>query len=393
MFFVTLFVFVVTLGVLVLVHELGHFFTAKKMGVRVEEFGFGLPPRMLGIYRDPETKKWKRVGMRRMNAPQTIYSLNWVPLGGFVKIKGEQGERGEDKDSFAHKSIGKRVLILSAGVMMNVVLTIFLFTLGYMIGMPRDIDDAQNLKFAKIKKQEIVISGVLKNSPADLAGIRAGDAVMAVDDNKFSAISDIQNYIREHAGEKIALTFSRAGMIKNTLVQPKIIEGTDRPVLGVDLSTIATVSYPWYRALPEGIKTTFSFAREILLAFWNLLKNIIISQKISVELSGPVGIAVMTGEVTKLGFIYILQFAALLSLNLAIINFMPFPALDGGRVLFLLIEKIRGKPINVKIESLIHSIGLYVLLALVVLITYKDIIRFSDRLGVLWNTILGIFVI
>lgn len=388
--FFTFIVFVVILGLLVFVHELGHFFTAKKSGVSVEEFGFGLPPRIFGIYKDSQSKKWKKVGIKSHIAPTTIYSLNWIPLGGFVKIKGEQGENANDPDSFGNKPIGKRILIISAGVIMNIFLSAFLFFVGYTIGMPQEIDDSIG-KFAKISNEQIIISGVFEKTPAQEAGVKPGDAIIDIDGQKFNNIENIQKHIKEKSGEEMNLHINRDGVETFIKVTPKILDTIESPVIGVDLTHIGVVAYPWYIAIWEGIKTTGFFLKEIVVAFFDLIKNLIVAQRVSVDLSGPVGIAVMTGEVTRLGFIYILQFAALLSLNLAVINFMPFPALDGGRALFLVIEKLRGKPVNPKVESLIHSIGLYALLILVVIVTYKDVIRFSDKFKNIWSSFLNIF--
>lgn len=387
----TFIVFVIVLGLLVFVHELGHFLTAKKSGVRVEEFGFGLPPRIFGVYKDGKSNTWRKIGMKMHIAPTTIYSLNWIPLGGFVKIKGEQGENAHDTDSFGNKSISKRILIISAGVIMNILLAIFLFFIGYMIGMPKEIDSTINSRFAKIKNEEIIITAVFDGLPAKKDGIMPGDAIQNIDNNTFSTIEKIQEYMQSKKDSAINVQIKRMNQTITFTLTPEIIQETKKVGIGVGLTSIGTVSYPWYIAIFESVKTTMYFVKEILIAFYNLIKNLIITRHVSVELSGPVGIAVMTGEVTRLGFIYILQFAALLSINLAIINFMPFPALDGGRVLFLIIEKLRGKAANARIESLIHSIGLYVLLLLVVVVTYKDILRFSDKFKSLWSSLFGLF--
>lgn len=374
----TIITFIVILGLLVLAHELGHFITAKRAGVRVEEFGFGLPPRLFGLYRDPKTKKWKMAGIKTKTAPTTIYSLNWILLGGFVKIKGEQGENAGEEDSFAHKSIGKRICIVSAGVIMNIILTIILFSFGYLIGMPRQIDETIDNRFAKIRNEQIVITNVLKGFPADLAKIQQGDRIVEIDGKLFITIDEIQKYVNSKGNTPLNIRMRRDGKIYDLSLATKPLPKSENLGMGVELAKVGIVSYPWYIAGIQGVLTTLGFANEIVSAFFNLLKDLIISQRVTIELSGPVGIAVMTGEVTRLGFIYILQFTALLSLNLAIINFIPFPALDGGRALFLIIEKIRGKAVNAKMESIIHSIGLYFLLLLILAVTIKDVSRFSN---------------
>lgn len=387
----TLLIFIVILCVLVFVHEFGHFITARRAGIRVDEFGFGLPPRIFGYYRDPLTKRWRRAGMKTHLAPSTIYSINWIPLGGFVKIKGEQGEYKDESDSFAHALMGKKVLILSAGVLMNVALAATLFIAGFMIGVPKELDESINYRIARVKNEQILISGVLKDSPAEKAGMVAGDIIKTIDGKEFAGVEDIQQHIQSSGDAEITISVTRSGILHAYTLLPQPIGNDARPIIGVDLTHIGIVSYPWYISVWEGIRVTGFFMQEIIRAFFNLIKNLILTQQVSVDLSGPVGIAVMTGEVTRLGFIYVIQFMALLSLNLAIINFLPFPALDGGRVFFLLIEKIRGKPVNAKTEAFIHSIGLYILLLLVVFVTYKDILRFSDTFKNLWESIKNVF--
>ena len=383
--------FLIVLGILVFVHELGHFFVARRSGVRVEEFGFGLPPRIFGFYKDPSRKIWKYVGKNTHDCPTTIYSINWVPLGGFVRIKGEQGENIQDTDSFAHKPIYKKIIILSAGVTMNVLLAIILLSIGYIIGLPREIDDSAQLPWAKISNEMIYINEVVKDYPADKAGIKAGDIIESVDKTKFSNIADLQNYISKKNNVPLELSIKRneENIVLN--VTPIDDEKNNKVIMGVMLAKMGFVSYPWYIAFWEGFKTTMFLIKEILIAFYMLFVNIITTHTVSVSLSGPVGIAVITGQVAKMGFIYILQFTALLSLNLAIINFLPLPALDGGRVMFLLIEKIRGKAINPRIEATIHNIGLYLLFLLVLIITYSDVMRFSDKFVLLWQKITNLF--
>lgn len=389
--FLALITFIIILGLLVFVHELGHFVVARRSGVAVEEFGFGLPPRIFGIFKDPQTKKLKLTGRKNDAKPNTIYSINWIPLGGFVKIKGEQGEFSKDSDSFANKPIWKKIKILSAGVTMNVLLAIFLLSIGYMMGLPREIDDSISLPWAKISHETIYITDVVKNFPADKSGIKAGDAIVSLDGKNFLKVADLQEYINQKNNTPIEISIKRKDEQLNLKLMPKEDEKSKKIIMGVMLAKMGFISYPWHIAIWEGIKTTLYLTKEIIVAFYLLFINLITTQKISVSLSGPVGIAIITGEVAKMGFIYILQFTSLLSLNLAIINFLPLPALDGGRVMFLLIEKIRGKAINAKVESLIHNIGLYLLFLLVLMITYSDVIRFSDKFVSLWNKITHLF--
>ena len=387
----TIITFVLVLGILVFAHEIGHFVSAKRLGVCVEEFGFGLPPRIIGTYKDPATKKWKIAGIKTRTRGATIYSFNWIPLGGFVKIKGEQGENPEEEDSFSHKSIAKRIFILSSGVAMNVILALGILTLGFIIGLPREINEKEiNSRWAKIKDEKIYVTDVLQDYPAEKANIKPNDIILAINDIAFSDILKLQEYTNIHAKETLKISLERNHKKITAELSPKI-EKDGRALMGVLLSKMGIVSYPWYIAIWEGAKATVYLIKEIIIAFIMLFKNLIIAKKAIIELSGPVGIAIITGEVARMGIIYILQFTAILSLNLAIINFLPFPALDGGRVLFLCLEKIRGRAINARIESYIHNIGLYLLFLLVIVITYNDILRFSDKFIHLWGRITQLF--
>lgn len=366
--FLTLVVFIFILGLLVFVHELGHFVAARKNGVKVEEFGFGFPPRIFGVKRG-----------------ETIYSINWIPLGGFVKIKGEAGEYKEDADSFVHKKIWQRALILASGVLMNFVLAAVLLSFGFMIGLPQVVDG--DLGPAKVRDAKIQIVQILGGTPAEEANLKTGDTILSIDGQKIERIDGFQNYLAGKVGSRVKFVFERDGVNFEKEITPVVLAETGRGGIGIGLLKSGIVSYPWYFALWKGAESTVLFTREILIALYELIKNLIITQKVAVDLSGPVGIAVLTGQVARMGFIYLLQFTALLSINLAVINFLPFPALDGGRLLFLAIEKIRRRPVSQKIENLIHNIGFALLMILILLVTYRDVVRFGDKFAGLWERI------
>lgn len=380
----TILLFIVILGLCIFVHEIGHFFAAKKTGMRVEEFGFGFPPRIIGIQKD-DNKKWRLVKRNKKDHPDedpaggTIYSINWIPVGGFVKIKGEQGDMQGDHDSFTQKKIWKRAVTLSAGVAMNFVLAFFIITIGFNIGLPSVIDEPLSLQ-ATIVERNLQILEVQEESPAAKAELQMGDFITAVDENEFIATDDFQAYTQPKIGQEITLSIKRGNEEKQATIIPEDLYDDGKGKIGVWLVETGVVKYPWYYAIWMGAKTTVSITWQILVAFYEIIKNLIITQQAGVDIAGPVGIAVLTGQVAKLGFIYILQFTALLSINLAIINFIPFPALDGGRVLFLIIEKIKGKPINRRVENAIHTIGFFVLMGLILFVTFKDVSRFSESI-------------
>ncbi|MFH1188070.1 MAG: site-2 protease family protein [bacterium] len=415
-------VFILILGLLIFVHELGHFVCARKFGVRAEEFGFGFPPRILGWQRNKNGKLeffWRHKAPLEekvkdpenddkniyINKGGTIYSLNLIPIGGFVKIKGEMGESPDEKDSFANQKAGKRSMILAAGVTMNILLAVVLLTFGLTIGLPQVIDETTPPS-AIISQEKISISLVQKSSPAEEAGLKSGDVILNVDGNKFTSIEKIQKYIgskkdgevevavdRLSVGDKLGvledkeereLINQESGALTKKIKVLSLAdifpdEGYDDSAgggIGIAMMKTGFVSFPWYEALWRGPILTGNWFKEIVLAFYYLFKNLIINHKASMDVAGPVGIAVLAKEVTKLGFVYVLQFTALLSINLALINILPIPALDGGRLLFILIEKIRRKPINQKLESAMHNIVFILLIVLMVLITYRDIVRF-----------------
>lgn len=388
--FLTIITFIVVLSVLVFVHELGHFAAARRFGVKAEEFGFGFPPRIWGIYRSRLAAtngdyannkkgkgKWKQVwgGREVKDSPKTIYSINWIPLGGFVKIKGENGEGENESDSFASRPIWQRAVMLSAGVTMNIALAAAIITIGLMIGMPQALDGIG--PGAKITDKKIQVVQILPDSPAVRAGIQLGDAIADINGQSFATAEKLQLFVGEHAGEELNYKISRERQEIALKITPEIIAETGKGGIGVAIVETGIVKYPLYLALWEGIKTTFFLVWAIIVAFFELLKGLLLGRGVSAELAGPVGIAALTGQAARMGIVYIMQFAAMLSINLAIINFFPFPALDGGRVLFLVIEKIKGSPVRRELEAAIHNTGFALLMLLILLVTFRDVAKFG----------------
>ncbi|MBU2229537.1 RIP metalloprotease RseP [Patescibacteria group bacterium] len=366
----TILILVVVLGLIIFVHEAGHYFAAKKLGASVEEFGFGFPPRIVGI---------KRKG--------TIYSINWIPFGGFVKIKGETGDHRADADSFSYQKIWKRAVILSSGVFMNFVLAVVLLSIGFFIGLPSVVTD--DIPKDRMHDEKIQVLSVLEESPAFEAGFEVGDNILSIDGNEFPTVDDLIAYTTPRLNETVHIETSRGKEMIPYDLTLKDLQETGEAKMGAGLVETAIVSYPWYEAIYQGIKASISVTWQILMAFYELLKNLIVAQTVPADISGPIGIAVMTSRVAKLGFIYLLQFTALLSINLMILNFLPFPALDGGRVLFLLIEKLRGKPVGQKVESMIHTVGFFILIGLVVLVSVRDVSRFKDSIFGFMKNLIG----
>lgn len=389
----TIITFIIVLSVLVFVHELGHFMMARKFGVKAEEFGFGFPPRLFGIYKNSQGR-WKiiRGGKEAPDCPGTVYSINWLPLGGFVKIKGENGlpaQAGEgqaEADSFAGRPIWQRAFILAAGVAMNIILAMILITAGFMAGLPQALDGQLDPR-AYVKDRKIQIVQVVKNTPAEKAGLQIGDTILSIDNNNFLNYQDLQSYVAANIGRELSYKIKRGPDLTEKKITPALIEETGRGGIGVAISETGLVSYSWYLAAWEGVKTTLILTWSIILAFYDLIKDLILGRGVTPDLSGPVGIATLTGQVARLGFIYLLQFTALLSINLAVINFFPFPALDGGRILFLIIEKIKRSPVKRELEGAIHNIGFALLMILILLVTLRDVSRFGGVFKGIWEKI------
>lgn len=357
----TLIIFILVLAVLVIVHEFGHFWIARRNGVRVDEFGFGFPPKIVSVKKG-----------------ETTYSLNALPLGGFVKIYGEDLEEGQnDPRSFATKSVGARSRIIVAGVVMNLILAVVLFSFGAIIGSPTAIDES-NEKYASDINVQII--GVAGKSPAESSGLKTGDKILSLkvgaQEIKTDAVEGVQQFISDHKGEEMIVSVLRGKSetleLKTT---PRVNPPEGEGAIGIAMARVGVVKYPIYLAPVRGVEATYNVGANFVTSVYSILKTWISGGKVNGEVAGPVGIFNLTGEAAKLGFIYLLQFVAILSVNLAIINAVPFPALDGGRLLFLGLEKIKGSPVSVKWEKYAHLVGFALLILLILLITYKDIRR------------------
>ena len=230
---------------------------------------------------------------------------------------------------------------------------------------------------------------ILDKTPAADAGFMMGDVLIAIDNQQLMQVKDVQTYIAGKAGQDITVQYERLGVKKEFTLKPTILKETGLTGIGVALSKTGIVSYPWYEAVWLGLKGTYLMFIQIIVGLAMVIKNAVIHQPLGVDVAGPVGIAVMTGRIARMGFVYILQFTAMLSLNLAIINFLPIPALDGGRVLFLIIEKLRGRAINQKVEQVIHTVGFSLLMLLVVVVTGSDIWGYKDWFVNIWDRIIG----
>lgn len=355
--------FFAILAILVLVHEFGHFFAAKRFGVRVDEFGLGFPPRIWG----------KKVG-------ETMYSINAIPFGGFVKIFGENPDEdsinGSDKGrSFVHIAKWKQVVVLASGVLMNVVFAWFLFSIAYMSGMTTIVSGTNA---EHIQDSHVIILDALPDSPALKAGFKPGDQVRAFSfagaTTTTPTVEQIQEAVRGSSGKAVTFEVDRPGEKVFIVATPEV---TDAGVyaVGISMDQAGKVVLPAHLALWEGAKLTVSMFKGIALNLYHLAHDAIVGEADFSQVSGPVGIARLVGDAGKLGFVYLLSFTAFISLNLAVLNLVPFPALDGGRILFVIIEAIKRSPIKPIIANWANTIGFGLLILLMLFITYRDIVK------------------
>ncbi len=345
--------------VLVVVHELGHFLMARAFGVRVDEFGVGYPPRAKKLF------VWK----------ETLFTLNWLPFGGFVKIFGEETTEVADPKTFAYQALWKRLLILVAGVFANLLLAVLLYTFAFstsFLGSTKDFPSARI-----ITPERVIVTDVLPHGLAELHGIKNGDVIvdLSLGREKVANLSakGITAFIGVHGHDTITLTTSRKGQTQ-TLELPLNATG-DTPALGVALVDAATLRLPVLTAFWEGVKTTTAYF--ILIA--KAIVHIVISfvggtTTMEGSVSGPVGIARIAFGAYTLGLGSFLMFMAIISINLAVINLVPFPALDGGRAVLELFSKKGKSRISKRVISLVNQFGFLALVVLMVYITYKDIV-------------------
>lgn len=352
--FLTAITFFIVLSVLVLVHELGHFLVAKKAGIKVEEFGFGYPPRIFS----------KKIG-------ETVYSVNWLFFGGFVRLYGEElgeGIKGKDsKQAFWGKSKRARTLVITSGVLANFVLAVVVFSIVYSFsGIP-------------FKTGRIKIAGLLPNSPAVQSGLKQEDIILKINDEKLKDVNDFIKLIDEKKGQEVILTIQRDSDVLILSITPRTSPPQGEGPLGVLVSDVEVRKYPFWqmpwRGTIEGFKEAFGWASLILGSLQKMVVDLVFHGMVPKDVAGPIGIFQITGVVAQSGLLNILQFMGILSVNLAVINILPLPALDGGRLVFIIYEAITRRKPKPYFEQWVNTAGMAFLLLLIVLITINDIGR------------------
>ena len=332
--------FIIILVILVIAHEFGHFITAKSRGVQVLEFGIGFPPRIWGIKRG-----------------ETLYSINALPLGGFVKLAGEE-DPGVPR-SLASKSYWTRILVLSSGSLMNLILPILIASIAFMI--PHNV--ATNVT--------LTIDLVAVGSPAEAAGLQKGDTFLAINGENLDNYAELQQMVGDNRGKEISITVKRPDSSIQTLrLTPRVNPPQGQGAMGIAPAySFTRESLPIWKAVPEGV----AYCYDTLIAYKDEIASWI-KGTTKPQVSGIVGMTSLTGEVAKAGISPLLLWMAFISINLGIINIFPLPALDGGRIAFVLLEMVRGgRRVSPKTEGLIHAIGFLLLMLLMVLVTFSDI--------------------
>lgn len=367
MFLLSAVAFLVLLTVLVFIHELGHFFAARKSGVVVEEFGFGLPPRAKTLFHQKGTR----------------FSLNWIPFGGFVRLKGENAQTEKERNapgSFSSASYGSRILILCAGVFMNFVFAIFIFVIGFSAGgwIPTYLsmaDMRSGAERGEISLQPgVLVDDVLPDGTAKAAGVVAKNIVLKVDGTEVYSPKEVADM--QLGKQQITYTIQRSE--SDTTVTTVTVPVKDGRT-GVSLESMAraltATKHSFPTALRLSLREAWVMTEQTVFGIAHLFASLFVRASVPEGITGIVGIAQLTHASVQAGFMVYLRLVALLSLSLAILNILPLPALDGGRLAFVVVEAVRRKPANRKVEVMTNAIGFFFLIGLILVITLHDIIR------------------
>lgn len=365
MIFITILVFIVLFSILVLVHEWGHFYFARRAGIKVEEFGIGFPPRAKTLFKDKKG---------------TIYSLNWIPIGGYVRLYGEDSSDPKvlnAKNSFASKSVSQRSIVIVAGVLMNFVLAWFLMSIAFTVGVrpllvtQKDMEQAAASGLIEVK-QILYVHEITAGSPLSETDLMPGDMITQLNGREVPEAGKLPEMLRP--GEPVQLTLLR-GDREGKLVAVPDAEGK----LGFSVSNspyvvyLKDLRYPFYKAPVVAVKEVGRLSYLTLKMLGDVVVSLVEKLAVPAGVAGPVGIARMTYGFMQEGAMALLQFGALLSISLGVLNIMPFPALDGGRFLFIIFEVILRRRPNAKWEAAIHGIGFAMLMLLILLVTWNDI--------------------
>jgi len=363
---VTIVIFIIVLAVLILVHEAGHFFVAKWTGMRVDEFGLGFPPKVVGV--TPEDS-------------ETEYTLNWLPFGGFVQIFGEDLEAVDedhpDKDrSFANQSASAQIAVLVADVLMNMLLAYLLLSLSFMIG--KTVADSPDQ--TSLKNQRVIITQVREGSPAQSAELETGGQFTKISVGSKAATGTaitpdlIQDFVARASSSPVVVSTKMGKQTKRATITPTTTESGDRQI-GIAMHSVGTVTLGPIQAFKRGAEATVSLTKRTAIGFYDLISQAVAGSGGLEQVAGPVGIADFVGDAADRGVAPLFSFVALISINLAILNLLPLPALDGGRIVFSVIEATTGRRIPPRVARWANGIAFALLILLMLVVTYQDILR------------------
>ncbi len=349
-------------ALLVVVHELGHFWVARRAGVEVEEFGIGFPPRLLS---------------RRFGKSKTLYSLNLIPLGGFVKLKGES-DADRRPHSFGGASFKSKAKILVAGVAMNVAAAFVLILLLAWVGLPRLFPDQFSIKSDEHgRANQVLVVSVSEGSAAAKVGMVQGDRILAIDNQELADAQQLTNYTHSHPGQTVSVSFEHDGQTRSATVQLDRT-GDDKGQLGVVPFDDLKLRYTWSAPIVAAV-TTLQMLGLTVVGLAKLIAGLVtvgLESSAVANTVGPVGIFVILQNAAELGAVYVGLVVITISVSLAVINILPLPALDGGRLALISLFRLIKKPLNPRLETAVHSVGFVALLALAALISYLDVQRF-----------------
>lgn len=370
-------IFLIILAFLILSHEFGHFWAAKRSGIRVDEFGLGFPPRLWGVKKG-----------------ETIYSINLIPFGGFVKIFGENPAEalevgGIKPRSLISKSKLTQAFVLVAGVAANLLVAWLLIAIGLSVGLPTPLSQ---LPADYAGRSRVLITSVVPESPAQIAGLQPGDALVYLGEDlpedgfnpEEVAMTTklVEEFVAEHQTSEFVLGYQRGQVFTKTdlpthwaRLTPVMGLLTDRAAIGIGMDETGLLKLGPLSALGQGFILTGRLSVATARALGGFIVDAFRGQPVLEQVTGPVGLAGLVGDAKSLGWIYLLSFTAIISINLAVINLVPFPALDGGRLLFLLIEKLKGSAIKPKVANAFNLVGFALLLLLMLVVTYRDIVK------------------
>ncbi len=353
----TVILFLIVLAILIFVHELGHFLAARMFGIRVDEFSLGFGPKI-----------WSK------KKGETTYFLKAIPFGGYVKIFGENPDdesiSGPDASrSILHKPKWQQIVVLIAGIAFNIIFAWIVISIAFTSGVPASLESYPQYA-DRMENERILITYVEPNSPAAQAGLKAGDEIVG-----FTDITSIQNSINQSQGKEIIFKYKRGEVESDKMIVPEkgIVEG--KYAIGIAMDKGAILQLPIHLAFYEGARYTIHMIKAVTVGIYDLIVGMFTGTSKLSSVTGPIGIAGLVSDAAQLGFTYLMMFTAVISINLGILNLVPFPALDGGRIFFVIIEAIIRRPIKPVIANSVNLVGFSLLILLMVVVTYRDILK------------------